>query len=82
MNQIGKNVDTDELKRRLMEADHIIENVDTNELKRRLMNDLNKTLANFGDELDYEISSVNNEPNVGVKLETPSERIVIDINIK
>ena len=77
-----KNVDTDELKRRLMEADHIIENVDTNELKRRLMNDLNKTLANFGDELDYEISSVNNEPNVGVKLETPSERIIIDINIK
>lgn len=77
-----KNVDTDELKRRLMEEDHIIENVDTNELKRRLMNDLNKTLANFGDELDYEISSINNEPNVGVKLETPSERIVIDINIK
>ena len=60
----------------------IVKNVDTNELKRRLMNDLNKTLANFGDELDYEISSVNNEPNVGVKLETPSERIVIDINIK
>ena len=77
-----KNVDTNELKRRLMEADHIIENVDTNELKRRLMNDLNKTLANSGDELDYEISSINNEPNVGVKLETPSERIVIDINIK
>ena len=77
-----KNVDTNELKRRLMEADHIIENVDTNELKRRLMNDLNKTLANFGDELDYEISSVNNEPNVGVKLETPSERIVIERNIK
>ena len=77
-----KNVDTNELKRRLMEADHIIENVDTNELKRRLMNDLNKTLANFGDELDYEISSINNEPNVGVKLETPSERIVININIK
>ena len=77
-----KNVDTNELKRRLMEADHIIENVDTNELKRRLMNDLNKTLANFGDELDYEISSINNEPNVGVKLDTPSERIVIDINIK
>ena len=77
-----KNIDTDELKRRLMEADHIIENVDTDELKRRLMNDLNKTLANFGDELDYEISSINNEPNVGVKLETPSERIVIDINIK
>ena len=59
-----------------------MKNVDTNELKRRLMNDLNKTLANFGDELDYEIFSVNNEPNVGVKLETPSERIVIDINIK
>ena len=59
-----------------------MKNVDTNELKRRLMNDLNKTLANFGDELDYEISSINNEPNVGVKLETPSERIVIDINIK
>ena len=59
-----------------------MKNVDTNELKRRLMNDLNKTLANFGDELDYEISSVNNEPNVGIKLETPSERIVIDINIK
>lgn len=59
-----------------------MKNVDTNELKRRLMNDLNKTLANFGDELDYEISSVNNEPNVGVKLETPSERIVIEINIK
>ena len=59
-----------------------MKNVDTNELKRRLMNDLNKTLANFGDELDYEISSVNNEPNVGVKLETPSKRIVIDINIK
>ena len=77
-----KNVDTDELKRRLMEVDHIIENVDVNELKRRLMNDLNKTLANFGDELDYKISSINNEPNVGVKLETPSERIVIDINIK
>ena len=77
-----KNVDTDELKRRLMEADHIIENVDTNKLKRRLMNDLNKTLTKFGDNLDYEISSVNNEPNVGVKLETPSERIVIDINIK
>lgn len=77
-----KNVDTNELKRRLMEADHIIENVDTNELKKRLMNDLNKTLTNFGDELDYEISSVNNEPNVGVKLETPSERIVININIK
>ena len=34
------------------------------------------------DDLDYEISSVNNEPNVGVKLETPSERIIIDINIK
>ena len=77
-----KNVDTNELKRRLMKVDHIIEDVDTNELKRRLMNDLNKTLANFGDELDYEISSVNNEPNVGVKLETPSKRIVIDINIK
>ena len=77
-----KNVDNNELKRRLMEVDHIIENVDTDELKRRLMNDLNKTLANFGDELDYEISSVNNEPNVGVKLETPSERIIIDINIK
>ena len=77
-----KNVDTNELKKRLMEVDHIIENVDTNELKRRLLNDLNKTLANFGDELDYEISSVNNEPNVGVKLETPSERIVVDINIK
>ena len=77
-----KNIDTNELKRRLMKVDHIIEDVDTNELKRRLMNDLNKTLANFGDELDYEISSVNNEPNVGVKLETPSERIVIDINIK
>ena len=77
-----KNVDTNELKRRLMEVDHVIENVDNNELKRRLMNDLNKTLANFGDELDYEISSVNNEPNVGVKLETPSERIIIDINIK
>ena len=77
-----KNVDTNELKRRLMEVDHVIENVDNNELKRRLMNDLNKTLANFGDELDYEISSVNNEPNVGIKLETPSERIVIDINIK
>ena len=77
-----KNVDTNELKRRLMEVDHVIENVDTNELKRSLMNDLNKTLANFGDELDYEISSVNNEPNVGVKLETPSKRIVIDINIK
>ena len=77
-----KNVDTNELKRRLMEVDHVIENVDTDELKRRLMNDLNKTLANFGDELDYEISSVNNEPNVGVKLETPSERIVININIK
>ena len=77
-----KNVDTNQLKRRLMEVDHVIENVDTDELKRRLMNDLNKTLANFGDELDYEISSVNNEPNVGVKLETPSERIVIDINIK
>lgn len=77
-----KNVDTNELKRRLMEVDHVIENVDTNDLKRRLMNDLNKTLANFGDELNYEISSVNNEPNVGVKLETPSERIVIDINIK
>lgn len=59
-----------------------MKNVDTNELKRRLMNDLNKTLANFGDELDYEISSINNEPNVGVKLETPSERIIIDINIK
>ena len=59
-----------------------MKNVDTNELKRRLMNDLNKTLANFGDELDYEISSINNEPNVGVKLETPSERIVIEINIK
>ena len=59
-----------------------MKNVDINELKRRLMDDLNKTLANFGDELDYEISSVNNEPNVGVKLETPSERIVIDINIK
>ena len=59
-----------------------MKNVDTNELKRRLMNDLNKTLANFGDELDYEILSINNEPNVGVKLETPSERIVIDINIK
>ena len=77
-----KNIDTNELKRRLMDVDHVIENVDTNELKKRLMNDLNKTLANFGDELDYEISSVNNEPNVGVKLETPSERIVIDINIK
>ena len=77
-----KNVDTNELKRRFMKVDHIIEDVDTNELKRRLMNDLNKTLANFGDELDYEISSINNEPNVGVKLETPSERIVIDINIK
>ena len=77
-----KNVDTNELKRRLMEVDHVIENVDTDELKRRLMNDLNKTLANFGDELDYEISSINNEPNVGVKLETPSERIVININIK
>ena len=77
-----KNVDTNELKRRLMKVDHIIEDVDTNELKRRLMNDLNKTLANFGDELDYEISSINNEPNVGVKLETPSERIVININIK
>ena len=51
-----KNVDTNELKKRLMEVDHIIENVDTNELKRRLMNDLNKTLANLGDELDYEIS--------------------------
>ena len=59
-----------------------MKNVDTNELKRRLMKDLNKTLANFGDELDYEISSISNEPNVGVKLETPSERIVIDINIK
>ena len=59
-----------------------MKNVDTNELKRRLLNDLNKTLANFGDELDYEISSINNEPNVGVKLETPSERIVININIK
>ena len=59
-----------------------MKNVDTNELKRRLMNDLNKTLANFGDELDYEISSVNNEPNVGVKLETPSERRVIEINRK
>lgn len=59
-----------------------MKNVDTNELKRRLMNDLNKTLANFGDDLDYEISSINNEPIVGVKLETPSERIVIDINIK
>ena len=59
-----------------------MKNVDINELKRRLMDDLNKTLANFGDELDYEISSVNNEPNVGVKLETPSERIIIDINIK
>lgn len=59
-----------------------MKNVDTNELKRRLMNDLDKILANFGVELDYEISSVNNEPIVGVKLETPSERIVIDINIK
>ena len=77
-----KNVDTNELKRRLMEVDHVIENVDTDELKRRLMNDLNKTLANFGDELNYKITSVNNEPNVGVKLETPSKRIVIDINIK
>ena len=63
-------------------VNRIVKNVDTNELKRRLMNDLNKILANFGDDLDYEISSVNNEPNVGVKLETPSERIVIDINIK
>ena len=57
-------------------------NVDINELKRRLMNDLDKILADFDGEMDYEISSVNNESIVGVKLETPSERIVIDINIK